>query len=81
VTDLFQNQRPQGFWLNMNTMRQRGITLAEMSNFLLDYKLKNNVRDGQSVRKQYQDRMNESLFAAAFPSNRVTDMSQCQGNA
>ncbi|MEA2451761.1 MAG: hypothetical protein QOG04_471 [Actinomycetota bacterium] len=81
VTDLFQNQRPQGFWLNPTTMQREGITLAEMSNFLLDYTMKNNVRDGQRVRKQYRDRLGEHLFAAAFPSNKVTHMSQCKDHA
>lgn len=78
VTDLFQNQRPQGLWLNMSTMRREGISLAEISNFLLDYRIKDNVREGQSVRPQYRDRLNERLFSAAFPSHRVTDMSVCK---
>ncbi|MEA2517442.1 MAG: hypothetical protein QOG16_1280 [Actinomycetota bacterium] len=79
VTDLFQNQRPQGFWLNMSTMRREGITLGEMADFLLDYTIRDNVRDGQHVRPQYQDRMDERLFDAAFPSNKVTQMSDCKG--
>lgn len=81
VTELFQNQRPQGFWLNMSTMRRADISLEEMSNFLLDYRIRDNVHDGQAVREQYRDRLNEHLFDAAYPSNRVTDMSDCKESA
>lgn len=81
VSDLFQSQRPQGLWLDMDTMRTEGITLGEMANFILDYTIEDNVRDGQPVRRQYRDRLDERLFSAAFPSNRVTDMSQCQGGS
>ena len=81
VTELFQSQRPQGFWLNMPNMRRAEISLAEMSNFLLDYRIRDNVRDSQTVREQYRARLDERLFDAAFPSNKVTQMSDCKENA
>lgn len=78
VTDLFQSQRPQGFWLNVAAMRAAGVTLAEMSSFLLNYTLEDNLREGQRVPRQYQDRLDERLFDTAFPSNKVTGMSVCK---
>lgn len=79
VTDLFDSQRPQGFWLDRATLRNNGITMAEISNFLLDYRMKHNRADGQNVPAAYEARMNERLFSAAFPSHRVTRMSDCKG--
>lgn len=78
VTDLFQSQRPQGFWLNMEAMRRAGITLAEMSSFLLNYKLEDNLKNGQRIPQQYRDRRDEPLFDAVFPSDKVTGMSVCK---
>ena len=81
VTELFDSQRPQGFWLDRATMQREGITMAEISNFLLDYEMRDNRADGQNVPVAYETRMDERLFSAAFPSNKVTDMSVCKGAA
>ena len=80
VTDLLDSQRPQGLWLDRKTMRREGITMAEVSNFLLDYKVRDNRAEGQKVPAGYEARMDENLFAAAFPSHRVTRMSDCKDN-
>jgi len=80
ITDLFDSQRPQGFWLDRGTMKREGITMADISNFLLDYKMRDNRADGQQVPAGYEARMDENLFAAAFPSHRVTRMSDCRDN-
>lgn len=77
VSDLFQSQRPQGFWLNAGTLRRQDITRDQIANFLLDYKIRHNVRQGQWVPSQYDEMMDDLLFAAAWPSARLTSVSDC----
>ena len=81
VSELFDSQRPQGFWLDRATMRREGITMDEISDFLLDYTMRDNRADGQNVPAMYETRMDERLFSSAFPSDKVTDMSVCDGGA
>ena len=77
VTDLFQSQRPQGFWLNDRTLKAKGITRDEISNYLLRYTIGDNVRKGRKIPRAYRSRENEKLFAAAWPSARISSMSDC----
>ena len=81
VTELFDSQRPQGFWLDRATMQREGITMDEIAGFLLDYTMGDNRSDGQNVPPGYETRMSERLFSAAFPSHKVTSMSVCRGAA
>jgi Type I phosphodiesterase / nucleotide pyrophosphatase len=76
-TRLFLNQRPQGFWVDVPYIRSRGVTKAEISNYLLTYRIKHNVRSGQHVPKMYQDRMRERLFSAAWPSDKNSEVKDC----
>ena len=77
VTDLFQSQRPQGFWLNNRTLKANRITRDEIANYLLRYTIGDNVRKGERVPRAYRARENEKLFAAAWPSARIRSMSDC----
>ena len=77
VTDLFQSQRPQGFWLNDRTLRARNITRDEISNFLLRYTIGDNVRKGRRIPRAYRARVDEKLFAAAWPSARLRKVADC----
>lgn len=77
VTDLFQSQRPQGFWLNNRTLKANRITRDEISNYLLRYTIGDNLRQGEKIPRAYRARENEKLFAAAWPSARITSMSDC----
>lgn len=75
--DLFQDTRPVGFWLNPHTMEANGITEEAISDFLIDYRLKDDVPSGQKIPAQYQSRLNEPVFAAAFPSDEMPKIWHC----
>jgi hypothetical protein len=79
VTELFDSQRPQGFWVDRAALRRNGITRAEIANFLLDYRVRNNVADDQRIPKGYRGMMDDRLFRAAWPTGKITSMSDCGG--
>ena len=75
--DLFQDTRPVGFWLDPAVMAANGITDEAVSDFLVDYRLKDDVPGNQSVPQQYRSRLEEPVFAAAFPSDQMGKIWHC----
>jgi hypothetical protein len=75
--DLFAEERPTGFWLDRDFAATRGITAEALSNFLLRYRMRDNVTDRSEVPSQYRDRMNEKLFSAAFPNAQLEAIGDC----
>jgi hypothetical protein len=74
---MFLNQRPQGFWVDVPYIRSRNVSKAEISNYLLTYRIKHNVRSGQKVPRMFEDRMRERLFSAAWPSDKNSEVKDC----
>jgi arylsulfatase A-like enzyme len=75
--ELFQDTRPVGFWLDPAVMDANGITDEAVSDFLVDYRLKDDVPSNQKVPQQYESRLNEPVFAAAFPSDQMGKIWHC----
>lgn len=80
ITELFDNQRAQGFWVDRAALRRLGITRGEIANFLLDYRIEDNVAQRLKVPVGYERMMKERLFAAAWPTEAVTRTSFCGGS-
>lgn len=81
VSDLFQAQRPTGVWLAPDILETAGITIDEIADFVLDYRIGDNVTDDQDVPTRYRTRMDERLFAAAFPGDRIDEVADCVAGA
>lgn len=79
VSDLFQAQRPTGMWLNPATVEQEAITTEEISDFVMDYTIGDNWKEGKELPSAYRSRADEKLFAAAFPTDRLADIRECAG--
>ena len=77
VTDLFQAQRPTGMWLNRETMEQEAITGEMVSDFVMDYTIRENWIEGKQLPEAYRPRWNEKLFSAAFPTDRLDEVLAC----
>jgi hypothetical protein len=67
--ELFQDTRPVGFWVNPKALFEHGVTLEQISNYLVHYRLEDNSATG--IPKMYQDRLKEPIFAAAFPADKM----------
>lgn len=81
VSELFQGQRPTGMWLRSETMEREGITRGAIANYLIDYRMEDNLIEGQRLPEGYRDRANERLFAGAFPTGRLDDVARCAEEA
>jgi Type I phosphodiesterase / nucleotide pyrophosphatase len=77
VEELFQDTRPVGFWLDPDTLAANDISIEEMSDFLLDYRLEDDLTPGSEIPAQYVDRAKEPVFAAAFPSDQMGKIWAC----
>ena len=66
--DLILSTSPVGFWFKEETMQKEGITEDEIAEFLLDYRLEDNVNPNAELPQQYEPRLQEPIFSAAFPS-------------
>jgi arylsulfatase A-like enzyme len=75
--DLFQDERPVGFWLDAAEMAANDVTEEDISNFLVDYRLEENLRPGEKVPDQYKKRLREPILAAAFPSDEMGKIWSC----
>ena len=65
VNDLFQEQRPGALWLNRDTLEQAGISERQIAEFILDYRLEDNVSG--EVPEEYRSRLDEKVMSAAYP--------------
>lgn len=75
--ELFQDERPVGFWLDLETIAREGITPEDVADFLVRYRLKDNLRPGEEPPAQYLPRLQEPVFAAALPSARMGEIWRC----
>lgn len=77
ITELFQAQRPTGLWLRPSAMTTNDISLEDVANFLIDYRLEDNTKRNQVISTQYATRLKERLFAGAFPTARLDEVLTC----
>ena len=75
--ELFQDERPGAFWVDQDVMDEAGLTLEKLANFFIDYRLEDNVSEGEEIPQPYKDRLREPIFAAAFPTSEVGRVWRC----
>ncbi|MGH2730232.1 MAG: alkaline phosphatase family protein [Actinomycetota bacterium] len=75
--ELLQEERVTGFWLDRDVMKPNGITAEDVSEFVLNYELGDNIADGEPVPAGYDERVHERLFAAAFPMTKLRRILRC----
>jgi hypothetical protein len=77
---LLQRTRPGHLWLNGDFAQDQAISAADVADFLSSYRLQDNVApEREPVRDEYEGRMRERVFSAAFPSDAVEDVWDCVG--
>jgi hypothetical protein len=75
--DLFAYERVTGFWLKAKALERHDITKEEISQFLMGHTIEANNPAGQQVPADYEDRLNEPVFAAVFPTDRLPQLLRC----
>lgn len=75
--DLFEQEKPNGFWIDADVLAASGVTLRDIAGYLLDYELSDSAFSRSEIPRAYRDRLNEKLFAAAFPSAATDALLSC----
>jgi Type I phosphodiesterase / nucleotide pyrophosphatase len=75
VGDLFVETSPVGFWFDLTTMEREGITEGEVADFLVDYRMGENASG--EIPGQYEARLREPIFSAAFPTASLPQIWAC----
>ena len=69
--DLFDNTGPVGFWLNQRTLEANDITAGDVADFLVGYRLRDNMPGNDPIPELWQGRKDELIVEAAFPSDEI----------
>lgn len=77
---IFDDARVGNFWVDEAVMERAGTTLEEMADFLTDYRLEDNLARGQEAPDGYGDRLDERLFAGAWPTSYTEQIAGCVGD-
>ena len=75
--DLIQEDRPVGLWLDRATLQSEGISLGDVSDWLINYRLEDNVPVTEKLSGQYVKRAREPVFSAAFPGHALPRLMSC----
>jgi arylsulfatase A-like enzyme len=78
--EIIQQAGPTGAFVNRAGLRRNGITVEEIADFLVTYTIGNNIPRGMDVPDQYKTRLDELLFASAFPSDQMRRIMACATN-
>ena len=76
ASELILKARTAGYWFDTSTLDANGITLEEIADFLIDYRIRDAVGDDR-VPQGFEDRLEERVLAAAFPGERLDDVLAC----
>jgi hypothetical protein len=72
---------PTGIFVNNQGLQTNAITLEEISDFLIGYRMGDNVSKGFEFPEQYRKRFDEPLFSAVFPADQKRRIMACtRGN-
>jgi hypothetical protein len=75
--DLIDEKRAGYLWIDREELRKSDRTLTDIADFLIDYRLGANVPDGENVPRGYEDRTDERILAAAWPTDQTERIADC----
>lgn len=74
---LIQQTTAVGPFLDRDTMADAGVTANEIAEFLNGYTIRENYADDKDLPEGYEDRGDEKILAAAWPSNKLPEVMEC----
>jgi hypothetical protein len=75
--EILLDERPVGLWVNRPGAAARGVSYGDIANWLVKYRLEDNVPLTETLPDQYKDKAREPLFAAAFPGEEMSRIWRC----
>ena len=77
--EIVDQTRVTGFWLNQDSLEANGITYEEVAEFILDMRIEDNAVAVEELPAGYNERLNEHIFSAVFPSSELDEILECAG--
>ena len=78
-SEIVDAPRVTGFWLNRHGLEVNGITAEQVADFLLDMRVEDNAVEPDELPPGYGQRLDDHIFSAAWPSERMSDVLECAG--
>jgi hypothetical protein len=75
--DLIDETRVTGLWLNETGLAAHGITKGELADYILNYRIEDDVSAVKTIPPEYASRKREPVFSAVFPSSALGRIMQC----
>ncbi len=69
--------RATGFWLNREGLAANDITAEEVADAMLDMRARDNALPVDELPPGYEERLDERIFSAVWPSSRMDDVLAC----
>ena len=79
ANEIIDQTRVTGFWVNHDGLEANGITEEDISNFLLDMKVEDNAVVIDELPEGYDEKLDEKIFSAVFPSSETNSIMECAG--
>lgn len=78
-TSLTEQTSATSFFMRKHEMKERGIKPEEVSTFLTDYRIGDNIAEGDDVPEGFEERLDERIFDGVVPGRRIDDLAECTG--
>jgi hypothetical protein len=75
--DVILDERPVGIWMNRSGSVEHAVSEGDVANWLIDYRLEDNVPLTETLPAQYEERAREPVLAAAFPGRKMGRIWRC----
>jgi Type I phosphodiesterase / nucleotide pyrophosphatase len=77
--EIVDQTRVTGFWLNQDSLAANDIAPEDVAEFILDMKIEDNAVDVEGLPAGYDERLDEKIFSAVFPSDEMDEILECAG--
>ncbi len=77
--EVIEETRVTGFWTNREALAAHGIKPEDVAQAMVDMTAEDMVTAPEDLPPGYADRLDERIFSAAWPSERMDDILRCAG--
>ena len=74
---LIEDRRPGAYWIDEVVLENADLTLRDLANFFIDHRLRDNASSEDEIPDLYEQRLDEPIFAAAWPTAETERVWDC----
>lgn len=79
IETIVDETRVTGFWLNQDGLAANDISPEDVAEFILDMRIEDNAVAVDELPEGYNERLDEHIFSAVFPSGEIDKILECAG--